>query len=120
MSGPKRVAVTSPQTRVAHARRTLRRRWRAPRLDPAEAARAAQLHQVQRRRGLVTLLLLFLLLFGLPVVFAVFPALDEIRLLDVPVSWLLLAVAPFPAMAALAWWQLRRAERAELHDVSEG
>ncbi|GAA0534816.1 hypothetical protein [Saccharopolyspora thermophila] len=113
MSGPKRVAVMSPQTRVAHARRMLRRRWRAPRLDPAEAERAAALHRVQRRRGAVTLVLLFALLFGLPVVFATAPRLDEMRLLDVPVSWLLLVVVPFPVMAWLARWQLRRAERAE-------
>jgi hypothetical protein len=113
MSGPKRVAVMSPQTRVAHARRTLRRRWRAPRLEPGEAERAKALYRAQRRLGAWTLLALFVLLFGLPVVFAVVSTLDEVRLLDVPVSWLLLVVVPFPAMALLARWQLRRAERPE-------
>jgi hypothetical protein len=42
-----------------------------------------------------------------------FPGLDEIRLLGIPVSWLSLAVLPYPALALLAGWQLRRAERAE-------
>ena len=114
MSGaPKRVPVTSPQTRVAHARRTLRRRWRAPRLEPGEAVRAKRLYRLQRRRGAVTLVLLFALIFGLPLVFSAAPVLDELRLLDVPVSWLLLVLLPFPAMAVLARWQLRGAERAE-------
>ena len=114
MSGsPKRVVVTSPQTRVAHARRMLRRRWRAPRLEPGEAVRARRLYRLQRRRGAFTLLLLFALIFGLPLVFSLAPVLDELRVLDVPVSWLLLVLLPFPAMAVLARWQLRGAERAE-------
>jgi cytochrome oxidase assembly protein ShyY1 len=29
------------------------------------------------------------------------------------VSWLMIAVLPYPAMALLARWQLRRAERLE-------
>lgn len=111
--GPKRVVVTSPQTRVAHARRMMRRRWRAPRLEPGEALRARSLHRAQRRLGAVTLLLLFALVFGLPLVFAAAPALDEMRVLGVPVSWGLLVLLPFPAMAALARWQLRAAERVE-------
>ncbi|MDI2028273.1 hypothetical protein QFW96_06615 [Saccharopolyspora sp. TS4A08] len=111
--GPKRVAVTSPQTRVAHARRTLRRRWRAPRLEPGEELRARALHRAQRRLGAVTLLLLCALVFGLPLVFTAAPVLDELRLLGVPVSWLMLVLLPFPAMAALARWQLRGAERVE-------
>ncbi|QUH03779.1 hypothetical protein HUO13_25835 [Saccharopolyspora erythraea] len=113
MSGRRRVTVMSPQTRVAHARRVVRRRWRAPRLDPAEARRARRLYLAQSRRGAVTLSALFTLLFGLPVLFALAPALDEVRLYSIPLSWLLLVVVPFPAMAALAWWQLRRADKAE-------
>ena len=113
MTVRRRVTVMSPQTRVAHARRVVRRRWRAARLDAAEAGRARQLYRAQRRWGAVTLSALFTLLFGLPVLFALAPALDEVRLYGVPLSWLLLVVVPFPAMAALAWWQLRRADRAE-------
>jgi hypothetical protein len=41
------------------------------------------------------------------------PALDDVRLLDVPVSWLAVAVLPWPVLAGLAWWQLRRAEAIE-------
>ena len=41
------------------------------------------------------------------------PALDDVRLLDLPISWLAVAVLPWPVLTGLAWWQLRRAERAE-------
>lgn len=113
MSGPKRVAVTSPQTRLAHSRRKLRRRWRAPRLEPAEAERARALYAAQRGPAAATLIGLFALLLGLPILFALLPVLDELRVLDIPVSWLVLAVLPFPVMVFLARWQLRRAERVE-------
>ncbi len=53
------------------------------------------------------------LLLGLPGVFALFPGLDDVRLFGIPLSWLMIAVLPYPAMALLARWQLRRAERLE-------
>ncbi|GAB3482517.1 hypothetical protein [Amycolatopsis cihanbeyliensis] len=113
MSTNRRVAVTSPQTRLAHARRRHRARWRPATLDPAEAQRAVRLYRAQRRRSTLAVALLFALIFGLPVLLAAFPALDGLRLLGVPASWIAVAVVPFPAMVSLAWWQLRRAERAE-------
>ncbi|MPY84300.1 MAG: hypothetical protein GEV00_13475 [Actinophytocola sp.] len=109
----KRVAVMSPQTRLAHSRRRLRGPWRTPRLDPGDADRAQRAYRRQRSRGITALAATALLLFGLPVVFTMLPALTEVRLLGVRVSWLLLAVLPYPIMVGLAWWQLRRAEAAE-------
>lgn len=113
MPGHKRVAVMSPQTRLAHSRRRLRGRWRVPKLDPAGAERAAELYRVQRRLAVAPLVLLFVGILGLPLVFALFPGLDTVRLLGIPVSWLTLAVLPYPALSLLAAWQLRRAENAE-------
>lgn len=113
MSTSKRVAVTSPQTRLAHSRRKLSRRWRAPRLQPAEAERARELYTAQLRLAVAPLVGLFALLLGLPLGFALLPVLDELRLLGIPVSWLMLVLVPFPMMVWLARWQLRRAERAE-------
>ncbi|GAA3738256.1 hypothetical protein HDA32_005329 [Spinactinospora alkalitolerans] len=109
----KRVAVTSPQTRLAHARGRARGRWRVPRLDQGDAERAAVLYRRQRAQGLLALALITALLLGLPLLFAAWPELDGVRLLGVPLSWLMLAVLPYPAMVLLAGWQLRRAERAE-------
>jgi hypothetical protein len=113
MSRVRRVAVTSPQTRLARARRRTHRRWRASRLDQAELDRALALYRAQRLPGLVSLALMALLLLGLPVVFAVWPGLDSVRLAGIPLSWLMLGALPFPLMVWLAAWQLRRAERIE-------
>jgi O-antigen/teichoic acid export membrane protein len=83
-----------------------------PQLHPEDAERTLRLYQAQRSRGVLALVLMFALLLGLPLVFAIWPELDSVRLLDIPVSWLMLAVFPYPAML-LARWQLRRAERVE-------
>lgn len=113
MPGHKRIVVMSPQTRLAHSRRRARGRWRVPNLDAAGEARAASLYRRQLRLAVAPLALLFAGMLGLPLLFAAFPALDDIRLFGIPVSWLALAVLPYPALAALAAWHLRRAERTE-------
>lgn len=113
MPGHKRIAVMSPQTRLAHSRRRARGRWRVPKLDGPGAERAVELHRRQLRLAVAPLAFLFAGILGLPLLFALFPGLDEVRLLGIPVSWLALAVLPYPALALLAGWQLRRAERAE-------
>ncbi|MBK1786393.1 hypothetical protein [Prauserella cavernicola] len=109
----RRVAVTSPQTRLAHARRRYRGRWRPTTLDPAEAPRAVALYRVQLRRAIGALALLFTLIFGLPLLLAVWPSLGGLRVFGIPASWLIPVAVPFPAMVALGFWHLRRAERAE-------
>ncbi|EIE98260.1 hypothetical protein [Saccharomonospora glauca] len=113
MTVQRRVAVTSPQTRLAHARRRYRGPWRPTTLDPVEAPFAVALYRRQRRRAVVALTTAFVLVFGLPLLLALLPELGELRLFDVPVSWLSVMVLPFPAMALLAFWQLRGAEREE-------
>ena len=109
----RRVAVTSPQTRIALAQRRHDRPWRRPQLDPAAAERAVIFYRRQRARAITALTILFSLLFGLPLVLAVWPQLDAVRLAGIPVSWLMLAVLPYPVMALLARWLLRRSEAAE-------
>ncbi|WP_436497800.1 hypothetical protein [Actinokineospora sp. HUAS TT18] len=109
----RRVAVTSPQTRLAHARRRVLTAWRPPVLDPSDVQHAMRIYTAQRRRAFLPLILLVLLLLGLPALLAAFPGLDEVRLLGIPVSWLAMATLPYPLMVALAAWQLRRAEQAE-------
>ncbi|TNC22978.1 hypothetical protein [Amycolatopsis alkalitolerans] len=113
MSRARRVAVTSPQTRLAHAHRRASGPWRTPRLDPAESARALSLYRRQQAPAVLTLTALLILLCGLPVVFALWPGLDQVRVGGIPLSWLMLGVLPFPVMVLLAVWQLRRAEKIE-------
>jgi len=109
----KRVAVMSPQTRLAHSRRRERGRWRPPQLDRHDADRALMLYRRQLRGGAVALGLMLALLVFLPLSFALWPEMDEVRLSGIPVPWLLLAVLPYVVMVVLARWQLRRAERVE-------
>jgi hypothetical protein len=109
----RRVAVMSPQTRHAHARRRLRGRWRVPKLDGPAADRALALYQAQRRRAIAPLVLLFTGMLGLPAVFRAFPTLDNVRLAGIPLSWIALVAIPYPALVLLARWHLRRAEQAE-------
>jgi hypothetical protein len=113
MKQQRRVAVTSPQTRVALAGRRHGAPAAPPHLAPADAERARRIHHRQLRYALTVLGLLGALLLGLPLVLAGVPALDTVRLIGIPISWLAVAVLPFPLMALLAGWQLRKAERAE-------
>jgi hypothetical protein len=109
----RRVAVTSPQTRLAHARRRSRGRWRVPKLDAGDAERAQRLFRAQRRKAVGAVGWLFALVLLLPLVFDLWPVLDSIRLAGIPLSWLAVVLIPFPVMVFLALWQLRRAERPE-------
>ncbi len=111
MTPHRRIAVTSPQTRLAKRRHHAP--WRPPTLDPAEVRQAMAVYRAQRTRAALALAALFTLLLVLPLVLHLAPALDDLRFLGVPVSWLALVAVPFPAMVAIARWHLRRAEEAE-------
>ena len=113
MPASKRVAVMSPQTRHAHSHRRLRGRFRVPKLDAEDAERAWALYRAQRRRAAAPLVLMFAGLFGLPLLFAAFPGLDQARFAGIPLSWIAIIVLPYPGLVLLARWHLRRAERIE-------
>jgi hypothetical protein len=110
---PTRVSVTSPQTRLALAGRRTGAAAAPPHLAPAEAERARRLHRRQLRSAVGSLAMLAVLLLGLPLLLSALPELDGVRIAGIPVSWLAVAVLPYPLLVALARWQLRRAERAE-------
>jgi hypothetical protein len=109
MSRTKRVAVTSPQTRVALAAR--RGGVSVTSLDATALAEAARIRRRQLRVAGTTLVGAAALLVGAPAVLDLVPV--GIRWGDVPVVWLAVAVLPYPLLAVLAFVQLRRAERAE-------
>jgi hypothetical protein len=67
----------------------------------------------QLRLGLAVLAVVGGVLGSLPVVFALEPRLADIRVLGVPLPWLLVGVAVYPLMLAAAWWLVRGAERNE-------
>ena len=116
---PRRVAVTSPQTRLALAGRRTGRVTAPPPLSSAVLERARRVHGRQLRSALGALALLALLLIGLPLALAAAPEADQVRLAGIPLSWLAVAVLPYPVLVLLAGWQLRRAERAEQVEPAE-
>jgi hypothetical protein len=113
---PRRVTVTSPQTRLVLTGRRSGPPASLPRLAPAELTTASRVRGVQARRAVITLLGGLLLLAGLPVLLDAAPGLLRVRLWGVPVAWLAVAALPYPVLAGLALWQLRRAEAAERPD----
>lgn len=109
MSGRRgRQVVTSPQTRLAMARRP-----DVPHLAPGALRRAREQHSRQLRQAIRTLGLLAAIVGGLPVLLAALPGLDAVRWFGIPVSWLAVGVLPYVGLVTLAAWHLRRAERAE-------
>jgi hypothetical protein len=115
MTRHKRVAVASPQTRLAMARRSAVRA-EPPHLARADLERARRIHRAQLRAAVFALTLLTAVVVGLPLLLAWLPGLDGIRLFGIRVSWLAVAVLPYAALVALAVIQLRRAERIEAAD----
>ncbi len=110
---PRREKLTSPQTRIALARGNRPAQHLLPLPGPVDTEAARRLFRTQRRIAVRTVTLLSLLLFGMSGAFAAFPVLGKIRLWDVPTSWLLLTVAIYPLLFALALWHVRSAERVE-------
>ena len=113
--GPKRIAVASPQTRLAMARRSAVRA-EAPHLGRADLERARRIRRVQLRAALTALALLTVVVVGLPLLLAALPELDVVRVAGVRVSWLAVAVLPYGGLVAIAVVQLRRADRIERGD----
>jgi hypothetical protein len=111
----KRVAVASPQTRLAMARRSTAGA-EPPHLARAEMERARRVHRVQLRTAIGALGLLTAVVVGLPLLLAWSPWLDDVHLFGIPVSWLAVVVLPYAALVTIAAVQLRRAERIEAAD----
>ncbi len=110
---PRRVAVTSPRTRPVRpvSRRAVTR-------DIDEQTRlgevyVASLVHAQLRLALTVCSVFGCLLGGLPLLFAVQPALRTLRVLGIPLAWLLLGVAVYPALIGVAWLYVRQAEHNE-------
>jgi hypothetical protein len=67
----------------------------------------------QRRLAVRVLVVLALTVGVLPLLFHLAPGLGSVRLLGVPLPWLLLAVLVYPWLVLLGWRYVRRAEANE-------
>lgn len=112
---PQRVRVTGP------TRRPGRVRPRAREIDEETALGAVlmgSLLRAQLRLAATTLAPLVILALGMPLLFRLAPDLAGVRLVGVPVSWLVLAVGIYPLLVLLGLGYVRRAERHE-HEFAE-
>jgi uncharacterized membrane protein (DUF485 family) len=72
-----------------------------------------ELIEKQRRVAALLAALVLSLLGALPLAFYFSPGFASLRLLGIPVPWVLLGVAPFPLLFAVGLWYNRLAERHE-------
>src|SRR5690348_18408767 len=100
--GPKRVAVASPQTRLAMARRSAVR-TEPPHLGRADLERARRTRRVQLQAAFTALALLTVVVVGLPLLLVALPELDDVRAGGIPVSWLAVAVLTCGPLVAIAF-----------------
>ena len=110
---PQRVRVTSPRM-AARPRPPTRSGTR----DIAEQTGVGEVYtrsllRTQLRLGLSAVAVMGLGIGSLPALFAVEPQLATLRVLSVPLPWLLVGVAVYPLLVAIGWWHVRASERAE-------
>lgn len=106
---PDRVRVTGPPRRLAA-------RPRAREIDAGTRVGAIYMRSLLReqlRLALRILALLAVSVGSLPLVFHVAPRLADVRLLGVPLAWLLLGVLVYPLLILLGWLYVRQAEANE-------
>jgi len=107
-----RVRVTGPP-RHATAGRAASRLGDVHEQTPLGDVYLRSLLRAQIGLGVRLLLLLVATLGVLPLVFHLAPGLVDVRVLGLPLPWLLLGVLVHPFLLLLAWRYVRRAERNE-------
>jgi hypothetical protein len=115
-----RVRVTSPRTSAPSAARSRRRRSDAAEIDALTRlgeVYVQSLVRAQLRLAGYVVLLLAASLGVLPLLFRLLP-IDDLRVVGVPVPWLVLGIGVYPWLLALAWWYVRRAEHNEADFVA--
>lgn len=109
---PRRVRVTSPRTLAGRPRRVRVTSEIDAQTRIGELYMIALLRAQLRLAGRV-ILALMVLVGGIPLAYSRFPALDDARVLGMPLAWLLLGIAVYPVMVLLGWLYVRSAERNE-------
>ncbi|MFF5207345.1 hypothetical protein [Streptosporangium sp. NPDC000396] len=114
MDRPRREVVTSPRTRAArHPRYPVTR-------EIDEQTRLGEVYmrslvRTQFRLAVFVCTVLGCVAGGLPLLFLLVPELRAVRLLGIPLPWVVLAGLIYPAFVVGAWLYVRQAERNERH-----
>ncbi|MBO3747834.1 hypothetical protein J5X84_17290 [Streptosporangiaceae bacterium NEAU-GS5] len=111
---PKRVAVTSPRTAAARRARHPVTREIDEQTMVGEVYMSS-LIRTQFRLALFVCTVLACVVCGLPLLFLLMPELRDLRLLGIPLPWVVLAGLIYPAFIVGAWLYIRQAERNERH-----
>ena len=109
----RRVRVVSPRTAAARAAPTRPVGREIDEQTLVGEVYMRSLVRVQLRLAIGVCLVLAALLGGLPLVTALVPQLSDVRLMGVPLPWLLLGVAVYPLLLLGGWLYVRQAERNE-------
>jgi putative solute:sodium symporter small subunit len=109
---PRRVRVTSPRTTAGRQRRVnvtseIDAQTRLGELYMSTLLRA------QLRLAVTVILVVLVVVGGLPLSYLLFPGLDDVRVLGMPLAWVLLGFAAYPFLLLLGWFYVRAAERNE-------
>jgi hypothetical protein len=112
VNAPRRVRVTSPRTSAARTRRTV------PTAEIDHRTRLGEVYLSSFLGAQLRLALGVLAVVGgtvvlLPLLFRLLPDLNHVRLLAMPLPWLLLAFAVYPFLLGCAWFYVHRAEHNE-------
>jgi hypothetical protein len=109
---PRRVRVTSPRT-VAGTQRRVNVTSEIDAQTRIGEIYMTSLLRAQLRLAGIVIVALVVLVAGLPVFFWLFPKLNDIAVLGMPLTWALLGFAVYPLLVLLGWFYVRSAERNE-------
>jgi hypothetical protein len=110
---PQRVRVTAPRTAARPVAGSLSARREIDEQTGVGEVYMRSLMRAQLRLGLSVLAVVAIALGSLPLLFTLDVQLTAIRVLSVPLPWLLVGVSTYPLLLAAAWWHVHAAERAE-------
>lgn len=109
---PRRVRVTSPRTTAGRPRQV-----HVPSEIDAQTGLGevymTSLLRAQLRLAALVITALLVLVAGIPLYYWVFPRLDDVTVLGMPLAWAVLAFVVYPFMVLLGWLYVRAAERNE-------
>ncbi len=113
MTGPSRVRVTHPRTDAAR-----RGPHRAPTHEIDEQTELGEVYMAtlirsQRRLALGVCVAVALLLAGTAFAGAFSQSFYTVRVLGIPLPWLVLGLFVYPALIGIGWYTVRSAERTE-------
>ena len=110
---PARVRITAPRTAARPVAGSLSPRREIDEQTGVGEVYMRSLMRAQLRLGLSVLAVVAIALGSLPLIFSFEPRLTTMRVLTVPLPWLLVGVSIYPLLLIAAWWHVGAAERAE-------